>query len=166
MAKQQSLLEKYEQRLQRTTTGRPTIELAATENATGTHERVHTSLGSKYSPVFRIQGRTRPHHRLGYESPGSKDRSTEGEETLSSIEDTPSFQEFAREQVLAKQNPHGSEALKNMQDRLSANFRQQRKQPGSMYRHPSGRRRTHLYLHPHRLVLRKADKHYMHGYYI
>ncbi|KNC80933.1 hypothetical protein SARC_06721 [Sphaeroforma arctica JP610] len=99
--------------------------LAATETPTGTHERVHTSLGNEDNPTFRIQGRTHPHHGLGYESPGTEDRSTEGEMTLSSIEDTPSFQEFARQQVFAKQNPHGSEALKNMQDWLSTNFRQQ-----------------------------------------
>ncbi|KNC79461.1 hypothetical protein SARC_08146 [Sphaeroforma arctica JP610] len=127
MAQQQSLLEKYEQRLQRTTAERPTTRLAATETATGTHERVHTSLGSEDNLTFRIQGHTRPRHGLGYESPGSEERSTEGGETLSYIEDTSYFQEFAREQVLAKQNPHVSEALKNMQDRLITNFRQQQR---------------------------------------
>ncbi|KNC74919.1 hypothetical protein SARC_12543, partial [Sphaeroforma arctica JP610] len=72
MAQQQSLLERYEQRLQRTTTDRLTTLLAATETSTGTHKRVHTSPGNEDNPTFRIHGRTRPHLHSGMNHQGRR----------------------------------------------------------------------------------------------
>ncbi|KNC75903.1 hypothetical protein SARC_11578, partial [Sphaeroforma arctica JP610] len=98
---------------------------AAKGRSSDAHERVEAVPEDEDNPTFRIQGCKRPYHGLGYKSPGSEDRSTEEEDTLSASENTPTFQEFAHEQVLARQNPHGKEAVKNRQDRLSTNLRQQ-----------------------------------------
>ncbi|KNC84666.1 hypothetical protein SARC_03127 [Sphaeroforma arctica JP610] len=97
MAQQQSLLEKYEQRLKRTSSERPTTVLSAHEALTSPHKRGHRARGREDNPTFRIQGRSQQHHGLGYESPGSADQLSKEEETLSSLEEAPSFQEFARE---------------------------------------------------------------------
>ncbi|KNC79400.1 hypothetical protein SARC_08200 [Sphaeroforma arctica JP610] len=102
MAQQQSLLEKYEQRLQRTSSEQPATLLSANEASTSPHKRGHMAQGTKDNPTFRIQGRSKQHHGLGYESPGSEGQLSKEEDTLSSLEEAPSFQEFAREQVLAK----------------------------------------------------------------
>ncbi|KNC82669.1 hypothetical protein SARC_05046 [Sphaeroforma arctica JP610] len=123
MAQQQSLLERYEQRLQRTSSERPTTLLYANEASTSPHKRERMAQGREDNPTFRIQGRSQQHHGLGYEPPGSEGQLSEKEDTLSSLEEAPSFQEFAREQVLAQQNPHGK-ALKNRQDQMSTTYRQ------------------------------------------
>ncbi|KNC84854.1 hypothetical protein SARC_02936 [Sphaeroforma arctica JP610] len=109
MAQQQSPLEKYEQKLQRTSSERPTTMLSPNKASTSREDNL----------TFRIQGRSQQHHGLEYESPGLEGQLSEEEDTLSSLEEAPSFQEFAREQVLAKQNPHGKEALKTRQDQMS-----------------------------------------------
>ncbi|KNC86389.1 hypothetical protein SARC_01484 [Sphaeroforma arctica JP610] len=80
MVQQQSLLEKYEQRLQRISSERYTTLLSATETSAGTHKRAHKSLGNEDNPTLRIQGRTRPHRGLGYVSPGSEGQLSEEEE--------------------------------------------------------------------------------------
>ncbi|KNC78222.1 hypothetical protein SARC_09334 [Sphaeroforma arctica JP610] len=56
-------------------------------------------------------------------------RSTEVEwDDPATLSDTPSIEEFAHEQLLAKKNPHGAEVLKNVHDRLGINFcKQQQK---------------------------------------
>ncbi|KNC87529.1 hypothetical protein SARC_00353 [Sphaeroforma arctica JP610] len=113
MAQQPSLLERYEQRLQRTSSERPTTLLYANEASTSPHKRERMAQGREDNPTFRIQGRSQQHHGLGYEPPGSEGQLSEEEDTLSSLEEAPSFQEFAREQVLATQTPHEKEALKN-----------------------------------------------------
>ncbi|KNC80522.1 hypothetical protein SARC_07115 [Sphaeroforma arctica JP610] len=125
MVQHQSLLEKYEQRLKRTSSERPTTVLSAHEALTSPRKRRHRARGREDNPTFRIQGRSQQHHGLGCESPGSIGQLSEEEETLSSLEEAPLFQEFAREQVLAKQIPHGQEALKNRQDQMSTTYRQQ-----------------------------------------
>ncbi|KNC80681.1 hypothetical protein SARC_06970 [Sphaeroforma arctica JP610] len=71
MAQQQSLLERYEQRLQRTSSERPTTLLYANEASTSPHKRERMAQGREDNPTFRIQGRSQQHHGLGYESPGS-----------------------------------------------------------------------------------------------
>ncbi|KNC83700.1 hypothetical protein SARC_04059 [Sphaeroforma arctica JP610] len=124
MAQQQSLLERYEQRLQRTSSERPTTLLCANEASTSPHKREPIAQGREENPTFRIQGHSQQHHGLGYESPWSEGQLSEEEDTLSSLEEAPSFQEFAREQGLAKQNPHGKEALKNRQDQMSTTYHQ------------------------------------------
>ncbi|KNC79354.1 hypothetical protein SARC_08246 [Sphaeroforma arctica JP610] len=116
MAQQQSFLERYEQRLQRTSSEQPTTLLYANEASINPHKRKRMAQGKEDNPTFWIQGHSQQHHGLGYESPGSEGQLSEEEDTLSSLEEAPSFQEFAREQVLAKQNPHGQEALKNEHD--------------------------------------------------
>ncbi|KNC86767.1 hypothetical protein SARC_01101 [Sphaeroforma arctica JP610] len=73
-------------------------------------------MGLKGRPSYKRR-RLGQHHVLGYESPVSDDPAT--------LTDTPSIQEFAREELLVKKNPLGVEALKNVHDRLSTNFRMQ-----------------------------------------
>ncbi|KNC86557.1 hypothetical protein SARC_01330 [Sphaeroforma arctica JP610] len=104
-AQGESLLEKYEQRLQRTSSERPTTLLSATESSSSSHQRVHTARGREDNPTFCIQGRSQKYHGLGYELPGSEGQLTEEKDTLSSFEEAPSFQEFAREQVVGQAEP-------------------------------------------------------------
>ncbi|KNC76070.1 hypothetical protein SARC_11417 [Sphaeroforma arctica JP610] len=85
MVRQQSLLEKYEQRLQRTSSERPTTLLSATEASTSPHKRGHRAQGKEDNPTFCIQGRSKQHHGLGYESPGSEGQFSEEEDTLPAL---------------------------------------------------------------------------------
>ncbi|KNC76455.1 hypothetical protein SARC_11045 [Sphaeroforma arctica JP610] len=102
MAQQQSVLEKYEQRLQHTSSELPTTLLYANEASTSPHKRERMAQGREDNPKFRIQGPSQQHHGLGYKSSGSAGQLSEEEDTLSSLEEDLSFQEFARDQVLVK----------------------------------------------------------------